>query len=124
MCNLCFHIHQKKAVSSTEWGIFFPRHFNSFLCLSELWERNFCTENQPTREQVQQQLSAFLINLMMRVLLFSFCQILCHDLDVRRKREREDKLGRLRLNRESKCDGKQLMKGDDGGVTFHKYGTK
>jgi len=69
-----------------------------------MWERNFCTENHPTREQVQQQLSAFLINLMMRVLLFSFCQILCHDLDVRRKRERErEREGeqrRLRLNRE------------------------
>lgn len=41
-----------------------------------------------------------------------------------RKRERESKQGRLRLNRESKCDGKQLVKGDDGGVTFHKYGAR
>jgi len=45
-----------------------------------------------------------------------------------RERERERERGRAATfeveQRESKCDGKQLVKGDDGGVTFHKYGAR
>lgn len=53
---------------------------------------------------------------------FLFVRSCAMILDVRRKRKRV-RVGKFEVEK-SKCDGKQLMKEDDEGVTFHKYGAK